>query len=74
LSGLDDWLSLRDKLARSTAVRAYQLTALSTGLAALQLHYVGEQGQLESVLMQNGLVLTWEDDHWTMRSTGGRGR
>ena len=71
LSGLDDWLTLRDKLSRATAVRAYDLAALSKTEAALVLHYVGEQGQLESMLMQNGLVLTWEDEHWALRSTGG---
>jgi len=71
LGGFDDWLSLRDHLNRATAVRAYELAALSKTEAALVLHYVGEQGQLESMLMQNGLVLTWEDEHWALRGTGG---
>ena len=71
LGGFDDWLGLRDRLNRSTAVRAYELAALSKTEAALVLHYVGEQGQLESMLMHNGLVLTWEDEHWALRGTGG---
>ena len=71
LSGFDEWLGLRDRLNRATAVRAYELAALSKTEAALVLHYVGEQGQLESMLMQNGLVLTWEDEHWALRGTGG---
>lgn len=70
LGGFDDWLTLRDRLNRATAVRSYDLAALSRGEAALVLHYVGEQGQLESMLMQNGLVLTFEDEHWALRSTG----
>jgi hypothetical protein len=70
LGGFEDWLTLRDRLNRSTAVRAYDLAALSREEAALVLHYVGEQGQLEQMLMQNGLVLTWEDEHWALRSTG----
>ena len=69
LTGLDDWLGVRDKLARSTPVRSYEVAALARTEAALVLHYVGEQAQLESVLMQNGLVLTWEDDHWVLRNT-----
>lgn len=71
LSGFEDWLTLRDRLNRATAVRAYDVAALSKTEAALVLHYVGEQGQLEAMLMQNGLVLTWEDEHWALRTTGG---
>jgi hypothetical protein len=74
LKGLEDWLQLRDKLARATAVRDYAVVSLSTREASLDLHYVGEQGQLESVLMQNGLVLSWEDGHWTLRNAGARTR
>lgn len=74
LKGFEDWLAIRDKLARASAVRSYDLAALSKSEAALVLHYVGEQGQLESVLMQNGLVLTWEDEHWSLRNTAGRAR
>jgi len=74
LANLNDWLTIRDKLARATAVRSYDIAAMSKSEAALVLHYVGEQGQLESVLMQNGLVLTWEQEHWALRNTGARVR
>jgi len=70
LGGFEDWLAIRNKLARATAVRSYDISALSKSEAALVLHYVGEQGQLESVLVQNGLVLTWEDEHWALRNSG----
>jgi hypothetical protein len=72
LASFADWLAIRDKLARATAVRSYDVAALSRNEAALVLHYVGEQGQLESVLMQNGLVLTWDEEHWALRNTGSR--
>lgn len=74
LGGFEDWLALRDRLNRATAVRSFEVAALSRAEAALVLHYVGEQGQLESMLMQNGLVLTWEDEHWALRATGGKTR
>jgi hypothetical protein len=74
LSGFEDWLTVRDRLNRATAVRSYDVAALSRAEAALVLHYVGEQGQLESMLMQNGLVLTWEDEHWALRASGGRAK
>jgi hypothetical protein len=74
LSGFEEWLALRDRLNRATAVRSFEIAALSRAEAALVLHYVGEQGQLESTLMQNGLVLTWEDEHWALRATGPKAR
>lgn len=74
LSGFDEWLTLRDRLNQATAVRSFEIAALSRTEAALVLHYVGEQGQLESMLMQNGLVLTWEEEHWALRATGAKAR
>lgn len=72
LSGFDEWLVVRDKLTRSTPVRAYEVAAISKAEAALVLHFVGDQQQLESVFMQNGLVLTWAADHWVLQNTGAR--
>jgi hypothetical protein len=69
LSGLADWLAVREKLARSTVVRSYEVAALSKTEAALILHYVGDQTQLETVLMQNGLTLGWSEDHWVLQPT-----
>ena len=74
LKGFEDWLAIREKLGRATAVRSYELAALSRAEAALVLHYVGEQSQLGTILMQSGLVLTWEDEHWTLRNVSVRGR
>jgi hypothetical protein len=73
LSGFDDWLAVRDRLTRATPVRAYEVAAISKTEAALVLHFVGEQQQLESVLQQNGLVLSWASDHWILQTvvTGG---
>jgi len=72
LTGFESWLTVRDRLNSATAVRSYELAALSKEEAALVLHYVGDQGQLESTLMQNGLVLTWEEEHWALRATGAK--
>jgi hypothetical protein len=74
LSSFEEWLALRDRLNRATAVRSFEVAALSKAEAALVLHYVGEQGQLESMLMHNGLVLTWEDEHWALRTTGAKAK
>jgi hypothetical protein len=72
LSGFEEWLAIRDRLTRSTPVRAYEVAALSKTEAALVLHYVGEQQQLESVFVQNGLVLSWASDHWILQSVATR--
>lgn len=65
---LADWTTLRDNLTRSTAVRSYEVAALSRMEASLVLHYVGDQRQLESVFVQNGLVLSWAGDHWILQN------
>lgn len=72
LGGLDDWLALRERLNRSTPVRAFEVAALSKAEAALVLHYVGDQQQLSQVLMQNSLVLSWAEDHWLLQTVQNR--
>lgn len=72
LGGFDEWLALRDRLNRSTPVRAFEVAALSKNEAALVLHYVGDQQQLSQVLMLNSLVLTWAEDHWQLQAVQAR--
>jgi hypothetical protein len=67
ISGLQDWTQLREKLARTTVVRSWDVGAISRSSASLVLHYSGQQPQLESMLVQNGLVLSWADDHWVLQ-------
>ncbi len=72
IAGFEDWLAVRDRLNRSTPVRTYEVAAISRNEAALVLHYVGEQAQLESVFQQNGLVLSWASDHWILQTVAAR--
>jgi hypothetical protein len=72
LNSMEDWLSLREKLTRSTPVRAYEVTALSKTEAALVLHFVGDQQQLETIFTQNGLALSWAADHWVLQNASAR--
>lgn len=67
LNGLSDWTALREKLARTAAIRSWEVGAISRTSASLVLHYAGEQSQLESALVQNGLVLSWAEDHWLLQ-------
>jgi hypothetical protein len=72
LAGFEDWLAVRDRLSRSTPVRGYEVAALSRSEAALVLHYVGEQAQLESSFQQNGLALSFATDHWILQTQPAR--
>jgi hypothetical protein len=67
LGGLSDWTALREKLTRTPAVRGWEVGAISRTSASLVLHYVGDQQQLEAALVQNGLVLSWAEDHWLLQ-------
>lgn len=67
LSGLPQWTQVREKLARTPAIRSWEVGAISQSSASLVLHYVGPQPQLEGTLVQNGLVLSWADDHWVLQ-------
>ncbi len=68
VAGLADWTQLRGRLARTTAVRSWEIGAISQSSASLVLHYVGAQQQLEAALVQNGLVLSWAEDHWVLQN------
>lgn len=67
IGGLSDWTNLREKLTRTPAVRSWEVGAISRTSASLVLHYVGDQQQLEAALVQNGLVLSWAEDHWLLQ-------
>lgn len=66
LGGLDDWLTVRRRLDRVPQVRAYQVVSLNRTNAALLLDFVGDQQQLQTALMRNGLELAWADGQWLM--------
>jgi hypothetical protein len=68
IGGLADWEQLRARLIRTTAVRSWEVAALSQTSAALVLHFLGAQQQLEAAMVQNGLVLSWADDHWVLQT------
>ena len=68
VGGLSDWTQLRGRLTRTTAVRGWEIGAISQSSASLVLHYLGAQQQLEAALVQNGLVLSWVEDHWVLQT------
>jgi hypothetical protein len=74
LSGLSDWLSLRDRLGRVPQVRRWELVSLSRDEAALTLHTIGEAEQVRAALAAAGLTLEPGEPAAVLRLGGGAGR
>jgi hypothetical protein len=72
LTSMEDWLAVRDRLGRVPQVRRWELVSLSKAEAALVLHTVGEQEQLNAALANVGLRLDLGEGYWIMRPVGGR--
>jgi hypothetical protein len=72
LSGLGDWLSLRERLGRVPQVRRWEIVSLTRDEAALSLHVVGETEQVRAALASAGLTLEQVGGFWTLRIGGGR--
>ncbi len=72
LAGMEDWMAVRERLARVPQVRRWELVSLSKAEAALVLHIVGDQEQVKAALGNAGLQLDWGDGFWVMRPVGSR--
>jgi len=72
LAGMEDWLMVRERLARVPQVRRWELVSLSKAEAALVLHIVGDQEQVKAALANAGLQMDWGDGFWVMRPAGSR--
>jgi len=72
LTGLGDWLALRERLGRVPQVRRWEIVSLTRDEAVLSLHVVGETEQIRAALASAGLVLEQGDGNWTLRIGGGR--
>ena len=74
LSGLAEWLDIRNRLAGLALVRELDITALSPRFARLVLHYLGDERQLAGALARGGLRLEREADLWIIRRQGDESR
>lgn len=72
LTGMQDWLAVRERLGRVAQVRRWELVSLSRAEAALVLHVVGDQEQVKAALASAGLRMEWGDGYWVMRPAGNR--
>lgn len=67
LTGLPDWLNLRERLTHVPQVRRWELVSLSRAEAALTLHIVGDKDQVRAALANAGLTMDWNDGYWVMK-------
>ena len=70
LSGIADWLDIRDRLAGIAQIRRLEITAMSSRFARAVLHYIGEDQQLVGALARNDLRLDREADFWLLHRRG----
>ncbi|OAN50744.1 hypothetical protein A6A04_17490 [Paramagnetospirillum marisnigri] len=67
LKGLEDWLAIRERLARVPMVRRWEIVSLSREEAALMLYVAGDPEQVKAALGGAGLALDWAEGYWTMK-------
>ena len=70
ITGLDDWVRARDRLAAVPAIRKVALVALSRQEATIEIGYVGSIDQLKASLAGISLDLVRGDPLWRLARTG----
>ncbi len=66
IGGLADWLDIRNRLGGVAVIRKSDLVLLSLDEVRVNLHYIGEPGQLALALEQADLVINREGDGWVL--------
>lgn len=70
LSGLNQWLAVRERLGRVPAIKRWELVSLSRSEAAVILHVAGDSNQVAEALAKGGLNLTWAESFWRLSPAG----
>jgi hypothetical protein len=70
ITGLEDWLKLRDGLAGLSSVRKLDLKSLSRQEATVEIQYVGTLDQLKANLASINLGLEGGDPIWRLARSG----
>lgn len=70
ITGLEDWLNVRKRLAGVAVVRRTDLVLLSRDEVRINLHYLGDPDQLALGLEQVDLALSRKGDDWILGLAG----
>ncbi len=66
LTGLEDWLTVKNRLNRVPLIDRYELQAMTRDRAQITLYYLGDEDQLELAMAQTNLALVWQDEAWVI--------
>lgn len=66
ISGLSDWLSVRNRLQNQRLIKETDLITLSREEVRLNLHYLGDLSELTEALQHDGLDLVQDGERWTL--------
>lgn len=67
---LADWITVRNRLADIPSIQQIDLLSLDRQQAQVELHYVGDQQQLQLALAQRNLNLSGADPNWVLQRSG----
>jgi len=72
LSGLEEWVSVRDRLSRGGVIRRWELVSLTRSEAAIVLHLAGDADKVKLALSNVGLDLQSNDGFWLLKPMSGK--
>ena len=70
ITGLDDWIKVRERLAGVPAIRKISVLALSRQEATIEIDYLGTTDQLKASLGGAGLDLVQGEPNWRLAHSG----
>ena len=71
LTGLSDWLQVKQRLGGVAAIQAVDVNTLTRNEAKMEISFVGDEGRLTRALAQRDLFLSLrEDSNWELTLTG----
>ena len=68
ISGLQDWIKIKDTASSIPAVEQISVRELSVGNVFWEISFVGDLVQLKTALAQRDLQLQNEEGYWTLNS------
>lgn len=71
LSGIGDWLFVRERLNGIAAIKRGDLVGLGRQVARVEIHYLGDPARLRLALAQRDLVLGGGEGAWTLQPRPG---
>ena len=73
-TGIAEWVSLRESLARSPLVSQFQIEALANDGAVVAFTFAGDVERLKGDLLQRGVTLETPPEGWVMRTASATNR